>query len=698
MTDPTENPDPKQSANDVADSGDDFMLSVARGLSGARRETMFIDLTRAATELLKAEIGLIGRYLEIDGVPSIETLACIVDGQLLPNTTYPLSGTPCETVIGKEFRYYPENLGYLFPDSSARAHDVVGYAAYPLFNDDDSQFGIFAVMSYQALSDSRRAESLLRIFSERVVAEIQRNNAEDELKISEERYRAIFNASVDGLGLLSPEGRIIDVNVAMESLYGYSRTEMIGEKALRFARGPSRENAARFLDAVRHGNYATMVDKAFRRDGSEFFIEPRGVTVNYRGRQHILVVIRDVSDRRRAEEERAALEGQLRQAQKMEAIGHLTGGVAHDFNNILTSVLGYVELAHEHVEGLHDQKLNRYLDRAQRSGERARDLIQQMLTFTRGQQGEPRPLPIESVIEDTVGLLESMVPATIRMKTQIEPALPLVIADPVHIEQIMINLCLNARDAMPDGGDLNIALATTKCDGELCSACQLEVRGTYVEISVSDSGTGMPSELVERIFEPFFSTKETGKGSGMGLSTAHGIVHEYAGHIFVASTLGAGTTMRVLLPVTNAALPPDAAVSPLQNPLKKHALFQGDVLVVDDNEEVAEFVCDLLRDWGFDVTSFNDSEAALKHFLERPNTYNFVIADQTMPAITGLKLSQLLLAERDDLPIILYSGYSDDVDESVAHEAGIRALLSKPLDIETLRQEIIAILEPNEPR
>lgn len=679
--------------NNETDKSDDFMLRAARGLSSARRESMFEDLVRSATDLLEADIGIIGRYIDGERA-AIETLACISNGRIVANTSYPIAGTPCATVVGQGFRFYPEGLELLFPTSPAGEHAFVSYAGYPLMNDDQSQLGVFAVMSTRPLREPLRAESLLRIYAERAVAEIRRISAEDELKASEERYRSIFNASVDGLGLLSPEGRIIDVNAAMEALYGYDRSEMIGEKALRFARGPSRENAARFLETVRSENYATMVDKAYRRDGSEFYIEPRGVTVNYRGRPHILAIIRDVTERTLAERERTELEAQLRQAQKMEALGHLTGGVAHDFNNILTSVLGYVELAHDHVEPLGDDKLNRYLERARRSGERARDLIQQMLTFSRGQQGEPRALSIGPLVRDTIGLLESMMPATIRISAAIDDALPPVIVDPVHVEQVLINLCLNARDAMPDGGSLEIRLSERSCRDESCSACHGEASGRFIEIAVCDSGVGMPPEIIERIFEPFFSTKETGKGSGMGLSTVHGIVHEYDGHILVQSAPGGGTTTAVLFPVADdAALADDEPGEVLQEAAMTPR-FRGEALLVDDNRDVAEFVADLLTEWGLEVTVFNDGEAALKHFLARPDAYAFAIVDQTMPTVTGLKLSRMLLRERPDLPIVLYTGYTDEVDDTMAHDAGIRALLAKPLDIQRLHDVIAEIFRP----
>jgi PAS domain S-box-containing protein len=669
-----------------------FWLRTARALSGMRRETLFDDLALAASQLLGADIGLIGRYVELDGVPSISTLACTVDGEVVANEVYPLAGTPSATVTGHEFRFYPDGVSARFPSAVIKGKAIAGYAAFPLIDEDGARLGIFCVMSCNALNEPVHAEVLLRIYSETVVAQIQRSVAQDELKASEERYRSIFNAAVDGLALLSPEGIIIDVNAALEHLYGYDRSQMVGEHALHFTSGPSRANALRFLDVVRNEKYAAMVDTAKHRDGTEFYIEPRAVTVNYQGRTHILAVIRDVTERMNAEKQRVAVEAQLRQAQKMEAIGHLTGGVAHDFNNILTSVLGYVELARDHVESQHDDKLNHYLSRAHRSGRRARDLIQQMLTFSRGQQGDPRALLIGPIVEDIVSLLESMVPASVTIRTQIDSDLSPVVVDPVHIEHILVNLCLNARDSMPGGGSLTISLAETHCEHQLCASCHTDINGEFIEIAVADTGAGMAPKLLERIFEPFFSTKDTGKGSGMGLSTAHGMVHEYCGHIVVNSRPGEGTRVRVLLPKA----PADTKITP--DPVRDltrvgvSPKFEGRVLLVDDNAEVAEFVSDLLSDWGFEVSVFNDAQAALDHFLAQHDRYRLAMLHHTMPTITGLNLAELMLQHRPELSIILYSGYGDLPDNNRAKELGIRAFLQKPLDVEYLGALIQQIL------
>jgi nitrogen-specific signal transduction histidine kinase len=402
--------------------------------------------------------------------------------------------------------------------------------------------------------------------------------------------------------------------------------------------------------------------------------------------------LRDLTEHRAADEQRQVLEGQLRQAQKMEAIGHLTGGIAHDFNNILTSVLGYVQLGAERVREWNDDKLTRYLSRAQRSGERARDLIQQMLTFSRGQQGEPRVLALDSVVDEGLHLLESTLPASIRIERHFARDLPPVMADPLHIEQILVNLCINARDAMASSGVLTVELARTQGRCHHCASChQRCVDGEFVELVVGDTGPGIDVQLQNRIFEPFFSTKEVGKGSGMGLATVHGIVHEYGGHIVVDSEPGRGTRFRILLPIETAATTVPGARTSTNAPARSDEL-QGRVLLVDDNFSVGEFLEELLTGWGLEVSNFCDSDKARSLFLAAPQAFDLVILDQTMPQVTGMALAEEFMRVRPDLPVVLYTGYSEAVNEQTAKAAGIRALVRKPLDVAAFRKILSTIL------
>jgi nitrogen-specific signal transduction histidine kinase/CheY-like chemotaxis protein len=388
-------------------------------------------------------------------------------------------------------------------------------------------------------------------------------------------------------------------------------------------------------------------------------------------------------------DERAQLEAEYHHSKKMEAIGQLAGGIAHDFNNILTGVMGYIVLAQEHVaergDGSGDTKLVRYLDRAQHSGQRARDLIQQMLTFSRGQRGEPRPLQLAPLIKETVKLLGATLPSSVEFTTQLDDAAPAALLDPVQVEQVLMNLCINARDAMQGSGRIEVRLVESQCAQATCASCRQPVRGRYLEVCVSDNGPGIAPDVLERMFEPFFSTKEVGKGSGMGLATVHGIVHEHGGHVLVESAPGQGTRFRILFPPLEGA--PDAAVSAQVEAVQpqRRPAISGRVLVVDDDVAAGDFMGDLLDTWGLDVTVMRDSLAALEGLRQQPQAFNLVVLDQTMPRMKGLELARELRALRADLPLILYSGYGEDITEDQLHAAGVAARIRKPVDTEELR-------------
>ncbi|HJS39540.1 MAG TPA: PAS domain S-box protein, partial [Burkholderiales bacterium] len=372
--------------------------------------------------------------------------------------------------------------------------------------------------------------------------------AERELRASEEQYRAIFNASFDGMIIRTLEGEIVDVNPALLAMYGYQREELIGQTFGPIISGKRVEGFRQYLAEVAAGRPYRTESRVPRKDGSAVYIEVLGSPVTYRGKPHVLSVVRDISERRTREAERAQLEAQLRQAQKMEAIGQLTGGIAHDFNNILQGILGNLVLAEERQSELADPKLGRYLERARAASQRARDLIQQMLTFSRGRSGERRPVVPGTLLTDATRLLRPTLPATIELSVELADDAPAALLDPVQFEQVLLNLCINARDAMAGTGRLALAARTVEHRGALCASCRQRVDGRFLEIAVRDSGPGIPAEVRERMFDPFYSTKEVGKGSGMGLAMVHGIVHQHGGHVLVDSAPGGGAVFRVLIP------------------------------------------------------------------------------------------------------------------------------------------------------
>ncbi|MFO1206949.1 MAG: response regulator [Burkholderiales bacterium] len=398
-------------------------------------------------------------------------------------------------------------------------------------------------------------------------------------------------------------------------------------------------------------------------------------------------------ERGRADAALLEREAQLRQAQKMEAIGHLAGGIAHDFNNILTSIMGYIALADERDATAGDDKLAKYLHQANLSCQRARELIQQILTFSRGRRSERQPTSLPRVVGESTNLLRSSLPATLELVTDLDADAPPAMLDPVQAEQVLLNLCINARDAMGGSGTVRVAVRRVALDGAVCASCRQRVQGEFVELGVRDDGPGITPAVMERMFEPFFTTKEVGKGSGMGLSTVHGIVHEHGGHVLVESETGCGAVFRVLFAALDrgrAAVGADAAGAVSR--AGKAPSLRGQVLVVDDEAMVGEFMRDLLESWGLRVTVAANGAQARDLCSREPRRFDAVITDQTMPRITGLDLARELLVASPDLPVILYTGYSDGLTEAEVKAAGAVALVRKPVEPRALRALLEAAL------
>jgi PAS domain S-box-containing protein len=506
--------------------------------------------------------------------------------------------------------------------------------------------------------------------------------AEQQLADREEQYRVMFNAASDGMALWTIDGKLVDVNQACCNLHGMTREQLLKAPLTEFVPPQTMPKLMQLLATVREGRAYQDEAIATHKNGEVFHLDMRGVPATFQGQRHVLLVLRDITEAKKKEEELRKSEAQLRQAQKMEAIGHLTGGVAHDFNNILTAVMGYVAMAQERVAGKGDEKLDKYLDRALRSGRQARDLIQQMLTFSRGQRGEPRALQLPPLVKESVKLMRSTLPSSIEFDTEFDMALPSVLLDLVQLEQVLMNLCINARDAMQGVGMLHIALKQTTHRDGACTSCHQPLHGNYVELTVRDTGPGIAPEVVERMFEPFFSTKEVGKGSGMGLSTVHGIVHEHGGHIIVESKPGSGATFRVLFkPMSHTEGKSGAEATESSASATEVRQLKGRVLVVDDEPAVGEFMGELLESWGLEVTIKPNGPEAEALFAENPQHFDLVVTDQTMPKMTGTELAQRLLAKRPALPVILYTGYTERLTEEQTRRAGIRALVTKPVDI-----------------
>jgi len=510
----------------------------------------------------------------------------------------------------------------------------------------------------------------------------ERKRAEQALRDSEEQYRAIFNASADALVLRDADFRIVDVNATYEAMSGYTRDTVVGNDRV-FANPPADAEAIRALHArALAGEPIVFETTLLRQDGARYDLELRGVPIQHRGAPHVLYMGRDVTARTQAEARRRELESQLQQAQKMEAIGHLTGGIAHDFNNILTSVMGYIALASERPAGSADPKLQAYLSQAEQSCHRARDLIQQMLAFSRGQRSEPRAVALRSLVSESTRMLRATLPASLELRSHVDGD-PVALVDPVQAHQVLLNLCINARDAMDESGRIVVNAQFVHVPEMTCASCRHRFSGTFTEVSVADSGPGIPPGVLDRMFDPFFSTKDIGQGTGMGLSIVHGVVHEHGGHVLVESQRGRGTTFRVLLPVAaRDGTPSDGAPEEAR---RDAPALRGRVLLVEDEPSVLGYMRELLQGWGLEVVAASDPADALHWFSLEPERFDVVLTDHTMPGMTGMELTRALVARRAGVPVVLYSGRSDLLDPRSATAAGVRRVLSKPVDTAALQ-------------
>ena len=519
----------------------------------------------------------------------------------------------------------------------------------------------------------------------------ERKRAEAALRASEQQYRAIFNASADALVLRDADFRIVDVNATYEAMTGRSRDEVLG--ADRVLANPPEVNEA--IRPLHHralaGEPIVIETQLVRLDGARYDLELRGVPIRHRGAPHVLYMGRDITARRRAEDQQRELQAQLRQVQKMEAIGQLTGGIAHDFNNILAAIMGYVGLALERPAALADDKLADYLGQAEQGCRRARDLIQQMLAFSRGRHAERRPLPLAALIDESLRLLRATFPSSITLEVESADEAAVADVDPVQLQQVLLNLGINARDAIGIAGRIGFGARREAVASHRCASCDQPFSGVFSRLWVADSGPGIPPQLRARIFEPFFSTKAPGRGTGMGLATVHRIVHEHGGHLLVATE--GGTRFDVLLPA-DAAVAAEIQPAASAKPAVRPALPRGRVLLVDDEESVLGFMRELLLSWGLEVEAVRRASAARDLLAAEGTRFDLLVTDQTMPELSGADLAHAAQALRPGLPVLLYSGHADLIDVEALKHSGIRRVLRKPLEPAELRSAIEDCLGP----
>ena len=471
---------------------------------------------------------------------------------------------------------------------------------------------------------------------------------------------------------------------------GYASDEIIDRRSLYFVHQDDHQQVKTDSHNMITGNRTSPYEyRMISKDGQEKWMLETVSFIHYADRPAVLGIAMDISEQKKVEEQRLHLEAQLRQAQKMEAIGTLAGGIAHDFNNILAAIIGYSELVCRRLNGHEREK--QYMRKALQACERAKDLIKQILAFSRSDEHKLHPLNITPVIKEAVKLLRASLPATIDIKIEQEAFDDRVMADPTQIHQILMNLCTNAAYAMKEkGGMLTIGLQTKNSLPENTDDRMMptSLSPSLLEITVSDTGHGIPPAILDKIFDPFFTTKEVGKGTGMGLAVVHGIVKGHGGTIRVESEVSQGTTFYVYLPLTS-----DIITESETNTLKCLPQASARILLIDDED----ILIDMAREWftelGYHVTAETNSHRALEIFRLDPERFDLVITDMTMPGMTGLQLAAHLVAIKPDIDIILCTGYSEAITSETLAVAGIRHYITKPftqIQIHAAIQDILA--------
>ena len=520
----------------------------------------------------------------------------------------------------------------------------------------------------------------------------EHRRALEALQESSERLQAVLNAALDGIVLIDPAGTVRLVNPSVQRMFGYPPEELLGRNVKILMPAPWREEHDGYLAHYQATGEARIIGigrqvEGMRRDGSTFPLDLAVSEVRYGDELFFLGTLRDITERLR-------LEAEVRQSQKMEAIGRLAGGVAHDFNTLLGTIRGYSEMLLSALP--RDETRRRSVEQIHRAALRGAQLTRQLLVFSRRQEVQAQAVDLGKLLVDVEVMLDRLIGEDVRLTRHLEPQLGRVWGDPGELHQVILNLIVNACDAMPQGGSLSLSLRNLASGHEIAVEGGRLPPGPYVLLQVADTGTGMEEEVRKRIFEPFFTTKEPGKGTGLGLSTVHAIVRRSQGGIAVESAPGHGTTFRIYLPLASPAArdEPEPAIQADDAPaLEDAGPGRGTVLLVEDDDMFRGLLRQVLETQGYEVLAAENPAAALELAAVHGDSVRLLLSDMIMPGGTGADLAGKLVDRHPALKVVLMSGYTDDALAS--READLTtadAFLEKPFATQDLLRLIRELL------
>lgn len=556
-----------------------------------------------------------------------------------------------------------QNRKIAFADCIDERHDICyegmiphGHYCVPILF-SEKVLGILNVYLNEGHIRQPQEEELLSVITQTLAGIIIRKQTEEALQGREERFRTLFNMAADCILLMDPvpEGGpiILEANRAAHTMHGYQDGELIGKPISILDTPESRTKIPERLAVLMANEHLTTEASHVRKDGTIFPIEISSQLIQIKGKSYIQAIDRDITERKRTLEEKSRLESQLLQSQKMEAIGTLAGGVAHDFNNILTTIIGYGNLMELDLGDDDPRKV--HLDQIIGAAEKATGLTQSLLAFSRKQVMELKPLQLNSIIKGMEKLLKRLLTEDIEFNTVLAESNIVILADITQIDQVLMNLAANARDAMPRGGKLTIETQEVLLNLPQIQRTGLSKPGEYALICITDTGSGMSQETKGNIFEPFFTTKEKGRGTGLGLSIVYGIIKQHNGSILVDSQPGKGTVFKIFLPTVKTETVEIKSVQPV--------IQRGTetILLAEDDKEVRNLVKEILFRNGYRVIEAVDGEQAIQRFKEHPEAIDLLLLDVVMPKRNGKEVYEEILTINPDIKCLFTSGYTGEV-------------------------------------
>ncbi len=514
----------------------------------------------------------------------------------------------------------------------------------------------------------------------------------------EQRLRAAVESAPSGLLMIDADGRIVLVNREIERLFGYSREELLGKSVdllvpeeFRARHPVYRKGFVAEPKVRRMGSGRDLFGR--RKDGTQVALEIGLTPVVTEEGVFILSAIVDISARLAAEQARRSLEEELRQAQKLEAVGTLAGGIAHDFRNILNGIIGYAELVHVALARRPEaEALTQDVQELLTFAHRGRELVERILTFSRRGTPHRKPLSLQHQVPEVVRLLRATLPSSIDIRTELNDATPSILGDATAIHQVLMNLGTNAAHAMPLRGTLRIELEPFYVRDSIARSNPDMREGPYAVLTVKDSGTGIDPSVVDRVFDPFFTTKEPGAGTGLGLAMVHGIMKDHEGAVRISSELRVGTEVRCYFPALLEEVEDVATATP------ETGTGHGErILFVDDEPSLAALGRRRLEMLGYTVVVATGGAEALSLLRAEPNAFDLVVTDFTMPGQNGLELASAICRIRPDLPVILATGHIDEFAPEVTEAAGVHRVLLKPISLDDLGRAVSEVLNPPAP-